>query len=372
MRLFGTPLGWIMWLIYVVVKNYGLALILFTLVMRAVIFPLSIKQQKSSAKMAVFQPKIAEIQKRHANDKQKQQEEMLKLYETHGYNPMSGCLPMLIQFPILFGIIDVVYYPLTHILHLDGDAITALTDVITANMGTVGQPQLQVISAVQDPERIGWFASIAPDVLQKVMDFDYTLFGLDLGQIPVFGWNWLAVVPILSGITSLLVSIVSMKLTPTANEASGGMKWVMYLMPLMSVWIGFSLPVGVGIYWIVSNLLAGVQSVVLHYMYNPAKYKEEYEAQLEAEAAKRRAEREERRKLRAAAGEAEDGEPKPKKKKKPRPAPAEEDPAAPGRDPHAEYLTAKEIKRRRLAESRRRDAEKYGEEYIEVTDDDLR
>lgn len=368
MRLFGTPLGWIMWLIYAVVKNYGIALILFTVLIKIAIFPLSIKQQKSTAKMAVFQPKINEIQQKYANNKQKQQEEMMKLYEAHGYNPMSGCLPMFIQFPILFGVIDVVYYPLTHILHLDKDVITSLTDIITANMGTVGQPQLQVISAVQDPARIGWFSSVAPEILEKVRGFDYTLFGLDLGQVPTWGWNWLVLVPILAGVTSLAVSIISMRMSPGAeNNTNGMMKGMMYLMPLMSVWIAFSVPVGVGVYWIISNLLSGVQSVVLHYMYNPEKYKAEYEAQVKEEEERRRQEREERRKKRREAG-LPDEEERPKKKKKP----AEDQPAAPARDPHAEYLTAKEINRRRLAEARRRDAEKYGEEYVEVTDDDLR
>lgn len=374
MRLFGTPLGWIMWAIYALVKNYGLALILFTVIVKAALFPLSIKQQKSSAKMAVFQPKIAEIQKKYANNKQKQQEELMKLYEDHGYNPMSGCLPMLIQFPILFGVIDVVYYPLTHILHLDKDVITALSDVVTANLGKIGQPELQVISAVQNPETYGWFSSIAPDVLDKITNFDYSLFGLDLGLTPSFGWNLLALVPILAGITSLAVSILSMKLSPTGEQSAGGMmKGMMYFMPLMSVWIAFSMPVGVGIYWIISNLLAGAQSVILHYMYNPAKYREEYEAQLREEEARKKQEREQRKKKRteAAGAEEEDEEsPRPKKKKKP----AGEEPAeeGPKRDPQAEYLTAKEINRRRLAEARRRDAEKYGEEYIEVTDDDLR
>lgn len=102
-ELFGTPLGWIMWLLYAVIKNYGICLILFTVLIKAALFPLSIKQQKSSAKMAVFTPKMTEIQKKYANNKQKQQEEMMKFYEEHGYNPMSGCLPLFIQFPILFG-----------------------------------------------------------------------------------------------------------------------------------------------------------------------------------------------------------------------------------------------------------------------------
>ena len=132
-QLFGTPLGWIMWLLYQVIRNYGIVLILFTILVKAALFPLSVKQQKSSAKMAIFQPKIAEIQKKYANNKQKQQEEMMKLYEAHGYNPMSGCLPLLIQFPILFGIIDVVYNPLTHILRIPKDTIASAVEILKTN-----------------------------------------------------------------------------------------------------------------------------------------------------------------------------------------------------------------------------------------------
>lgn len=372
MRIFGTPLGWIMWLIYEAIQNYGIALIIFTILIKACLFPLSIKQQKSSAKMSVFQPRINEIQKKYANNQQKQQEEMMKLYEAHGYNPMSGCLPMLIQFPILFGIIDVVYYPLKHILRLDKEIITSLTDIVSQHVNAPGQLELQVISAVQDPARVGWFSSIDPEIISSIQNFDYTLFGLDMGLIPTVGWNWLVLVPILSGITSLGVSLLSMRLTPGAKENNKGMmKSMMYMMPLMSVWIAFSVPVGVGLYWIFSNLLSGVQSVILHFMYNPEKYKAEYEQKMKEEDERRRQERLERQRKRREAGLEEEEEEKPKKKKKPVPA-EEEKPAAPARDPHAEYMSAKEINRRRLAEARRRDAEKYGEEYVEVTDDDLK
>ena len=175
MSILGYPLGWIMWVIYKVVKNYGVALILFTILIRVVLFPLSIKQQKSSAKMQVFQPKIQEIQKKYANNKEKQQEEMMKLYEQHGYNPMGGCLPSLIQLILLFGIIYVVYEPLTHILRLDSATITALTDIVKANADTLGrisQPQLTAIAAIQNPETVGLFSSISSDVITQIQNFD--------------------------------------------------------------------------------------------------------------------------------------------------------------------------------------------------------
>lgn len=380
----GAPLGWIMWLLYSVIKNYGITLLLFTLLIKIVLFPLSIKQQKSTAKMAIFQPKIAEIQKKYANNKEKQQEELSKLYQEHGYNPLSGCLPMLATFVVLFGIIDVVYKPLTYILRFDNETITRATEILTAKLteaGQVaGQAQLQIISYIQNPETVSWFAEMGTEFVDKIVQFDYTLFGIYMGDVPTWSFNWLLLVPILSGVTSFLVSVISMKMSPSGQEAGGMMKGMMYLMPVMSAMIAFKMPVGVGIYWIFSNLLAGVQSVVLHYMYNPEKYKQEYQRQLDEAAERKKQEREKRRQAKLLAGqpladedltEDELAEKQAKKKKKKEQKESEEQ-AASNRDARAEYLSEKERNRRRLAEARRLDAEKYGEEYEEVTDDDLK
>ncbi len=382
-ELFGTPLGWVMWLLYKVIQNYGICLILFTVLIKAALFPLSIKQQKSSAKMAVFQPKMLEIQQKYANNKEKQQQELMKFYETHGYNPMSGCLPMFIQFPILFGIIDVVYRPLHHILRIPKDVIKQMSDILSGaiqNFNTY-QAELQIISAVHKPEMLALLSDIDPVYLDKITNFNYSLFGLDLGVVPTFAWNWIIIIPILSGVTALLTSIVSMKMNPAAQQQDqqGGcmMKGMMYAMPLFSLWITFTVPVGVGIYWIISNVLAIAQSVILNKMYNPERYKQEYEEQIRAAEEQKRIEREKRRKRKLAKGielsdeDLTDEERKEKVRKERQARFDKMDEENAGRNPQEEYLTAKELNRKRLAEARKRDAEKYGEEYIEVTDKDL-
>ena len=110
----GGPLGYVMEFIYkFIVSDYGLSLVLFTIVLRVLMFPLRIKQQKSTAKMSAYQPMILEIQKKYAKDKNKQQEELMKLQEEYGYSPTAGCLPMVLNFVVIFGIIEVVYRPLT-------------------------------------------------------------------------------------------------------------------------------------------------------------------------------------------------------------------------------------------------------------------
>ena len=117
--LIGKPLGYILYFIYEIgITNIGVAIILFTFIVKLVMLPLSIKQQKSSAKSAIFAPKVKEIQTKYKNNQEKQQQELQKLQQ-QGYNPMSGCGTMILTFLLLFGVLDVVYKPMTHILHTD-------------------------------------------------------------------------------------------------------------------------------------------------------------------------------------------------------------------------------------------------------------
>ena len=352
MSIIATPLGWIMSAMYSVIENYGIVLILFTVLVKVLMFPLSVKQQKASAKMAVFQPKIQEIQKKYEKNKAKQQEEIMKFSEAHGYNPMSGCLPMLLPFILLFGFIDVIYRPLKYILHISTDTIDKMAEILK-NAGatvTAGRADLSIITHIANYKDALLEGGIDSGIVDSVLNFDYSLFGLDLSAVPTWAFNWLLLVPILSGVTAFLSSMVSMKMNPATSEqaGAGSLKVMMYIMPLFSVWICFSFPVGVGIYWIISNLLSALQSVILYKIYSPERFKKELEEKMQAEAEKKKEERAQRKKMKAK----ENGE---------------------KLDPETEkmLLTEKEINRKRLAEARRRDAEKYGEEYVEVTDKDL-
>ena len=365
---FGSILGYLLWFLYNIFHNYGVAIIFFTIIIKAVLFPFSIKQQRSMASQTKLSAKQKELQAKYGSNKQKYNEELMKLYESHGYNPMGGCLPSIIQVVLLFGVIYVVYDPLTHILRLPSETITALTDIVTAQLGNQGvYNQLAVISAIQNPDQIGWFSSISSDIISQIQNFDYTLFGIYLGSIPT--WNsLLVIIPILSGLTSFLTSFISMKMTPGMNQQSGMMKGMMYGMPLFSLFIAFSVPVGVAVYWIAGNLLAILQTVVLNKFYAPARYKAEYEEQVRKVEEQKKAEREERRKRNG-------GKKLPEEIEEEKEAAAEAKrraPATPDAEKAAEaYMTSKELNRRRLAEARKRDAEKYGDEYVEVTDQDL-
>jgi len=377
-ELIGWPLGWVMWLGYQVFRNYGMALIFFTFVTKMIMFPLTLKQQKSNVKMALIKPKLDNIQKKYANNKEKLNEEMMRLYQEEGYNPMSGCLPLLIQFPILFGLINVVYNPLTHIIRLSKDVIEQSLEIARGMEQIVvnaSMPQISVIQGVKlQPELFS--SLISPEQIQKINNFNLSFLGIDLTAVPTVAFNALLIIPILSGLTSFLISIQSMKQTETtAGESGNTMKGMMYVMPLFSLFFCFQVPAGVGLYWVISNVLAFLQGMYMNKKYNPQEMAEKARAEQAAlEEAERRERLENRKKARQemaeyqAEAEAAAQAAKGKKKKS-----AEiEAPKALDEETIKKGMTAKEINRMKLAAARKRDAEKYGEEYVEVTDDDLR
>ncbi len=364
MDFLATPLGWVMWAIYQVIPNFTIALLVFTIFTRVIMFPFSVKSHKNMARMAAFRPKLEQINKKYANNKQKQQEETMKLYEQEGYNPMGGCLPALVPMIILFGLINVVYQPLTHIARLSADTITQATEILKGIAPDAAKNtsaiQIAIVNAVHD--NAGAFNALGADVIEKIKHIDLNVLGINLGTQPTWGFNLLVLIPILSGITSLLVSLYSMhKSKQVQGEQAGGgmMKGMMIFMPILSVFFAFGVPAGVGMYWIFSNLLSGVQTFVLYQVWTPERVSAKFERDKAAGKIKKKKPSKFQEAMRAAQ-EQQQGQQQTQRRTVP---------------PQYEGMTQKEINelnRRRLAEARRRDAEKYGEEYVEVTDDDLK
>ena len=341
MTVFGYPFGWLMYGLYHLVSSYGLALVLFTLIVKALLFPLGLKQQKSSVKMQIIQPKMQEIQAKYKNNQAKMNEELQALYAKENYNPMSGCGTLLIQFPVIFGLLDVVYKPLTHLLRFSKETIAALTEVASGlGVAVVGYaPQINIYQSVmQNPAA---YSGVGADVIEKIQSLNMNFLGLNLAGTPNLpwqgGWNWLVLVPILSGVTALLSSVISMRNSPNMGQAGASMKMMMYFMPLMSLWFTFLVPVGVGIYWTLSNVFGCIQALILNKIYNPKEVAEKLQAE-----AKERAERERQERIEA----------KKRAKEALKNGETVED---------TSFLSDKE----KIKEARRRDAEKYGDEYID-------
>ena len=358
MKIFGWPLGFLMLGCYMITgNNYALAITVFTFATKLALLPLSIKQQKEQAKMAIFQPKLKRIQEKYGNNKERYNEEIQKLYTEEGYNPMSGCLPSLIQFPILFGVIDVVYKPIYHIFRVSNAVINEMMEVASA-AGHAFEAhsyynQIKLLKIIQDETEL--FHSFDQEIITKIAEFDMTLFGLDLGIVPQFkltyegGFNWYLLIPILCGLFQLGMTFYMQKANPSQQQGGGAMNIMLYTMPLMSVYIGFVVPAAAGFYWTLSAVAQFIQSFFFNIFLNPKKLAEQAEA--EAEAA-----REAKKQQRAEAKE------KLKELQRERSAKYAQN----------ETPEQKEINKKKLAEARKRAAEKYGEKYEEVTDEDLK
>ena len=388
-ELIGIPLGYIMWLMYQITHNYAWSIILFTLVAKIILFPLSVKQQKSSAAMAAFQPKLEKLKKQYANNQQKLQEEQMKLYSEEGINPMASCLPLFIQFPILYGIFDVVYRPLTHILHAGKDAIAEATKITEAIFGDAvptyfkHRPEIYIVKEVQkDPSAFSSMAEQFPDFTEKVVGFNNKLFGIvDLGDIPTLHpevWNAAAVIllmiPIMSGLIQLTMTIYmqirNKKMNPDAPNM-GGMNVMLYVMPLFSIGIAFRYPAGIGFYWTMSSLFSFVQSIVLYHIYTPEYVAALVEKDKQKRKKKNRPNMMERyQQIMEEQMAAQNGGTASKSKNGAVTAKVVDDDEE-GGSPEVKLSRAKqkEYEKMIIREARRRQAEKYGEEFIDDDED---
>ena len=277
------PLGYVMEWIYKLLPSYGWDIIIFTLLINIVKIPLQLSQQKSMAKMSAFQPMMMEIQTKYKDKPEKQQEEMLKLQQDYGYNPTAGCMPMLLNFLVMFGVIGVVYNPLERIFHISAAALTAAGEALTASgvAFTAITRDTNIIAQVVAGNG-GVLGCFSAEQIATITEFSQHMnfLGIDLTRIPKLGLSLDIVLPLLSVITMLLSTHISMK--ASGQEMQGSMKLTMYMMPLMYVFFCFTVPSAFSLYYVVSNILMTVQSLLMKKIYDPEKMKAEVAAEMAA------------------------------------------------------------------------------------------
>lgn len=292
-EIIGIPLGLIIWLIYKICDNYAISIVIFTIITKLLLVPLSIKQQKSTAAMTALQPKLEKLKKKYGNNQEKYSEETMKLYNEEGVNPMASCLPMFIQFPILYGILDVVYRPIYHMLRIGKDTINLIAAKVAENPDFTSliyqniekkdklnyRAEMYIIEAVQKGVCPA-VQSEFPEEYAKIMEFDNTLFGANLSNTPTLKpevWNseaWILVlIPILSGVFQMIYSIYSVsrqkKTNPEASAAMGSMNMMFFIMPIFSVWMAFTFPAAMGFYWMISSVFSLFQQLILNKIFTP-------------------------------------------------------------------------------------------------------
>ena len=244
------------------------------------------------ARMSAFQPMVAEIQKKYRDKPEKQQEELMKLQE-QGYKPTAGCMPMLVNFLVMFGVIEVVYRPLQRIFHIGADALTAAGEALTA-MGisfTTVTRDTNIIAQVMAGESTV-SSCFTPDQVATITEFGQHMdfFGIDLTRVPQYSLAAenlpLLILPVLAIVTMFLSTHISMK--ASGQQMQGSMKLTMYMMPLMYLFFCFTFPLAFSLYYVISNIVMTVQTQVMRKFYDPEKMRKDVEAEI---AAKRKQEK---------------------------------------------------------------------------------
>lgn len=273
---FGNIMGYLLWFLYLGIKNYGIAIILFTIIIKVVLFPTSINQQKTMAKQAKLSAKQREIQQKYGNDRMRANEEIQKLYEKENVSPTSGCLVTLLPFPIMLGIYYSVIFPLQNTLHIAADKVQQATEYVSKLPGitssSTGNYVELIIIKNWDVLKESLTQFFSEGDIAKIETFEkgFRFLGLDLLGTPK-GSSFsqcLWLIPVLCVLSYWLSTFYMQKVSGNNQKGQGCMNATLYLMPLLSAYWSFIMPAAVGFYWIISSLLAFVQSVIINQFFS--------------------------------------------------------------------------------------------------------
>lgn len=282
----GSIFGYILWAVFWVFQNFGIAIIVFTLIFRGILFPSSIKQQRSMAANASLQAKQKEIREKYANNKAKQNEEIQKLYEKEGVSPMSGCATSLFPMFIMLGIYYSVVRPLSNVLHLSSQALGQINMIPGVYMTQNNiYSEMNVLKLFTSPDSVSTLIQhgLPQTEITNIQNManGFNFLGLDLLSIPKdTGFtNAIIIIPILCLVTSLGSQIITMRIQGNMQNQQGCMKYMLYLLPLITVYISYIVPGAVGFYWIWSTIFGFVQTLLINKFFSPAHMIAQQEAQ---------------------------------------------------------------------------------------------
>ena len=299
-----VPFGYLMDILYQFTANYGLTLILFAIIVKLILLPVTAKSKKSMMKMSRLTPRLQALQKKYENDQQKQSEAVRALYKEEGVSMGGGCLWSLVPLLILFPLYTVVREPITYMLHESAEVGTQIVEIVKTAM-----PELftskntfysQMIAAPQIPQFTAALKEAIPNIKEATLEgVNFTFLNIDLGAIPqfnIFKWevyDWAHIgsflLPILSAGSQILSMVLSQKQnnslvtdekgledkeTAKNSQSNQTSKAMMWMMPVMSLWIGFTLPCALSLYWLIQGIVSTVIDVYL-----TRKYRKIYDAE---------------------------------------------------------------------------------------------
>ena len=301
LQLIGSYLGWL----DKITGNYMVALLLFALTVEILLLPLAIKRQKTSIKQAKLRPKEMAIQKKYAGrtdavTRQKMQQEIMEMHQKEGFNQFGGCLPMLIQLPIVLVLYQIVIDPLKYVLRISDGAVSTIKKFLEfsdTRGGTIGlitkikEVGLEGLEGLKSFAAEGLAEGAGEAAYEEIAGAfanlpNFNIFGgaIDLGAMPnITSFNWLLLVPVLTFLTYFLSMKLTRKLTYQPAAATGADEKAMgcsntimdLMMPLFSVYITFVVPAAIGVYWIFKSILSTIQQAILYKLMPLPKFTEE-------------------------------------------------------------------------------------------------
>ena len=276
-NIINIPMGWVLRFIASAFNgNFAASVFVFTVLINLAFIPLTIKSQKSAVQQTRIKPKLDALKQKYGDDKQKYSQAMQQLYQEENVSMSGGCLPMIFRLVIMMSIYWLLISPITYLMDVDADVIAKATEALKeAGISIVGRGrssgELQVIGAVLS----GKISS--PEIFEAAKSINFNFFGINLTEQPEFSFNifgefqkiW--IMPILAFASQILSSLLSMRMQKKTNPDAPSMAGMMLTMPLISLWIGFTLPGGVTFYWACSSLIGGLIQIAVQQLYGPHK-----------------------------------------------------------------------------------------------------
>ena len=291
--LIAVPFGYLLDLLYQLTNNYGTALILFAIAVQMILLPATAKSKRSTMKMSRMQPRIQEIQRKYADDQQKQNEMLNKLYQDEGVSMGGGCLWSFVPLLILFPLYAVVRQPIVYMLHESADVATQIVEIIRAADATLFSGNDfydQIVAARYIPQYAEAIKAAIPAIGERTLEgINFGFLGINLGGIPQYNifsstwaWDWAHIGAFLVALLSAANQVITMKVSQKMNnsvitnekgiedketaensQAAQSMKMMTYTMPLMMLWIGFTVPAALSLYWFIGGIVRTVQDAIL-------------------------------------------------------------------------------------------------------------
>ena len=292
-----VPFGWLLAQLYHLTNNYGVAMIIFAIVVQLVLMPINAKSKKSMMKMSRLSPRMQEIQKKYADDPQRQNQAIQELYRQEGVSMGGGCLWSFVPMLILFPLFTVIREPITYILMESSEVAQQIIDVVKANAPDLFSSNNyydQVIAAQAIPQFAAEIQAAIPGISAETLaGINFNFLGINLGAIPQFNifastwvWDWAHIgaflIPVVSAGSQVLQTWISQKTnnsvvtnekgiqdeeTAKKSQQNQSTQMMLWMMPLMSLWIGFTVAAGLSLYWFVGGVVRMISDPIMtnHY-----------------------------------------------------------------------------------------------------------